>query len=635
MRTIKSLHKIEIILMILFFSCLIFSNLSAQHWNNARDYEPIVMTGNDVSKYLGQNVSQIFAYSYNQAGDSWTQIPLQIDEKDDSSHVWVPTPNNILDANDEIVFMARDMGDQVPSIDKWIDNEDSRNYERYETIATDPNDGGNQAFVYFYLSSTLQDETQGYISYTPPVEDNGADIITGITYIEGHNDNGIPVRWEIPVEAGGDGTDILDRQKLRINAVYMIFNLAITEDWLVFIKFDEPVIGKVRVCRRIWFTDFLLAMYTFNIPMYYYPFSIDSKGASVTIDPAEIQVSLIRQSFDLDLKDGAPDMKFYNAENADISVDGESDVMTPDLVFKPDVNWFLVTGDQGSIITLTELTELGTTQLYYRDDSLGGTMDGTADTGDNESWGDAGILITGSNLAGRFSISYMNYFLSANQSSDIGSEFASNLIFPLNIIQSSQLVPVELASLNASVIKGNVLLNWTTLSESNNYGFEVQRKSDSDEFWEILGFINGQGTNNSPVSYSYVDKDISANWYYYRLKQINFDGSFEYSSTIEVLLQSPKSFVLIQNYPNPFNPETVISYQIPDLNGESVEVELVIFNLLGDEVRTLVRKNQGTGYYNLMWDGRDNSGMTVSAGTYIYQIKAGKFIQSKKMTLLR
>jgi hypothetical protein len=625
--------KCKILLFIHISGFLIFSNSFAQRWNTARDYEPIVLTGSDVSKYLGLPVSQIFAYSYNQAGDTWTQLPLQIDEKDDSSHVWVPTPNNILDANDEIVFMARDMGDQVPSTNQWIDDEDSRNYERYEIIATDPNAGGSQAYLYFYVSSTLQDNAPSYVTYTPPELDNGADVISGITYVEGHNINGIPDRWEIPVEAGGSGVDILDRQKLRINATYG-FNLPITEEWLIFVKFDDPIIGKVRICRRIWLRDFL-GFYTFNIPMYYYPYSVDSKGASITLDPAEIQVSLIRQSFDLDLKDGAPEMKFYNAQNVDIVIDGDSDGLNSDLVFKPDVNWFLVTGDQGSILTLTELTELGTTQLYYHDDSLGTTADGTADTGDMESWGDNGILITGSNLAGRFSISYMNYFLSSNQSSEVGTEFASNFKFPLNIIQSSDLVPVEMASFNASVFKDEIVLNWTTLSESNNYGFEVQRRSDSEELWQVLGFINGQGMSNSPVSYNFVDKESWKNLYYYRLKQIDFDGSFLFSSILEVFIQLPESFELSQNYPNPFNPETVINYQIPDLRGESIEIQLIIYNLIGDEVKTLVREKQESGYYSIIWDGKDNAGFSVSAGTYVYRIKAGNYLQSKKMTLLR
>jgi len=197
------------------------------------------------------------------------------------------------------------------------------------------------------------------------------------------------------------------------------------------------------------------------------------------------------------------------------------------------------------------------------------------------------------------------------------------------------MVPVEMRSFEASVSEDQIILSWTTVSESNNYGFDVQRKTASNDYWETIGFVAGAGTNNSPKIYNYIDEKISENHYFYRLKQIDFDGSADFSSTIEVFIQSPKIFQLIQNYPNPFNPETVISYQIPELKGESVEVELVIFNLLGDEVRTLVQKNQGSGYYNLMWDGRDNSGKTVTAGTYVYQIKAGKFIQSKKMTLLR
>ena len=367
--------------------------------------------------------------------------------------------------------------------------------------------------------------------------------------------------------------------------------------------------------------------------MYYYPFSVDSKGASGTIDPSLVVISHIRQSFDLNRE--ASGMVFSSDNNSNILISGTPDTVNTNLVFKPEVNWFLITGDQGTVLTLTELNELGTTSLYFYDDSTGGSADGKAETGDGQSWGDIGVVITGTAIEGRMSFGYKDYFLAANQSSDLGPEFVSNFKFPLNIVQNSQLVPVELVSFRASVLKSKVLLNWTTLSESNNYGFEVQRKSDSEELWKVLGFINGQGTSSTPVSYSFGDDEISSDHYYYRIKQIDFDGSFNYSSTLKVSIQSPQSFQLGQNYPNPFNPETVISYQIPALKGESVEVKLVIYNLLGDEVKTLVQENQGAGFYSVNWNGKDNSNLDVSAATYIYRIKAGEFVQSRKMTLLR
>jgi len=192
-------------------------------------------------------------------------------------------------------------------------------------------------------------------------------------------------------------------------------------------------------------------------------------------------------------------------------------------------------------------------------------------------------------------------------------------------------LPVELSSFSASIISSTVKLNWQTATEVNNYGFDVERKilkqvQNDNASWEKIGFINGNGNSNSPKSYSYEDKNVTAGKYYYRLKQIDNDGQFEYSKAIEVDFGTLKKFELSQNYPNPFNPKTSISYNL----SEASNVRLTIFNLLGQELRTLVNEFKESGVHTINFDASD-----LNSGMYLYKIEAGSFVQTRKMTLVK
>jgi hypothetical protein len=186
-------------------------------------------------------------------------------------------------------------------------------------------------------------------------------------------------------------------------------------------------------------------------------------------------------------------------------------------------------------------------------------------------------------------------------------------------------IPVELVSFNASVTGNNVHLLWITASEINNMGFRVERFSDNK--WNELGFVNGSGTTTETMSYSYIDYNVTAGKYLYRLKQIDFDGSYEYSNIIEIDITVPDYFELSQNYPNPFNPATIIGYRL----AEGSEVTLKIFNALGEEIETLVNEFQEVGTYSIHY----NASSKNPSGVYIYRIEAGNFKDTKKMILLR
>ncbi len=192
-------------------------------------------------------------------------------------------------------------------------------------------------------------------------------------------------------------------------------------------------------------------------------------------------------------------------------------------------------------------------------------------------------------------------------------------------------LPVELTTFTASVIGSKVKLNWQTATEINNYGFEVERGSHTSTSlsvteWEKIGFVEGNGNSNSAKNYSFEDNSITPGKYSYRLKQIDNDGTFEFSSTIEVDLGIPKDFQLSQNYPNPFNPMTKIQYTLP----ADALVTLQIYSITGELIESLVSEYQSKGSYTIDFDGS-----TYASGTYIYRLVANDFFQTRKMTLVK
>jgi len=190
---------------------------------------------------------------------------------------------------------------------------------------------------------------------------------------------------------------------------------------------------------------------------------------------------------------------------------------------------------------------------------------------------------------------------------------------------SLSIVPVELAALSATVAGNDVNLLWTTASELNNNGFEIERKSGEGS-WSKVAFVKGNGTTTKISEYAFTDKGVKTGKYQYRLKQIDFDGSFSYSYAIEVEVGTPMTFELSQNFPNPFNPTTTISYRIPETSG----VTLKIFDVTGTEVMTLVNQKQEAGSYTINFDATN-----FASGMYIYKIEAGKYSSVKKMMLMK
>ncbi len=209
-----------------------------------------------------------------------------------------------------------------------------------------------------------------------------------------------------------------------------------------------------------------------------------------------------------------------------------------------------------------------------------------------------------------------------------GNSFNINFWYVDDLI-AGEVIPVEFTSFNANVNKTSVALNWSTSTETNNKGFDIQRKSVGD--YQSIGFVQGNGTSTEVHNYAFLDKNVTAGEYTYRLKQVDFDGTTSFSSEVKATVDIPAEFSLAQNYPNPFNPATKISY---GLKVDS-RVTLKIFDILGQEVVTLLNDNLTAGTHNVTFDAS-----RLNSGVYLYRIEArgadgSNFISVKKMILAK
>ncbi len=210
-----------------------------------------------------------------------------------------------------------------------------------------------------------------------------------------------------------------------------------------------------------------------------------------------------------------------------------------------------------------------------------------------------------------------------------GSGFTANsgnqANFSIVRITADTPVPVELTSFNSSVSGNNVILQWETETETNNQGFEIQRKSLNSEY-EVLGFLSGAGTTTEPRTYFFTDSKIPNGQYTYRLKQTDYNGTFSYSDEIVVEVDAPAEYALEQNYPNPFNPSTKIDFSL----AESGVVKMDVYNLLGQKVAIILDEFREAGYHSVTFNASD-----LPSGAYFYTIETPDFRQTKKMLLTK
>jgi hypothetical protein len=256
--------------------------------------------------------------------------------------------------------------------------------------------------------------------------------------------------------------------------------------------------------------------------------------------------------------------------------------------------------------------------------------DDTFDTGTDNSKGDCLDYITTTSTNTYFAL----IGVSAGGTNNVGRlDYTANIDF----LSVNQPLPVELSTFYATVIGNYIKLSWRTETETDNYGFEIERDAkvtgQIKDVWEKIGFVNGSGNSNSPINYEFIDRGLKTGTYSYRLKQIDNDGSYDYSKVIAIDYGMALKYDLTQNYPNPFNPVTKISYALPSAS----MVDLKVYNVLGQLIITLVNEEKPAGFYEVDFNAAD-----LPSGVYIYRIQAvpngrqaGDYAETKKMILLK
>ncbi|MBL1153575.1 MAG: T9SS type A sorting domain-containing protein [Ignavibacteriota bacterium] len=189
----------------------------------------------------------------------------------------------------------------------------------------------------------------------------------------------------------------------------------------------------------------------------------------------------------------------------------------------------------------------------------------------------------------------------------------------------TSLIPVELINFSAEQIENKILLKWITATEINNYGFEILRSKNLTN-WEIIGFVSGNGSTSSQSNYSFNDTELSGDRFYYKLKQIDYNGSYEFSEivTIDIYINN---YSLFQNYPNPANPTTTITFSIP----QKTEIKMELFSIAGEKIKDILNEEKDKGIYKI-----DINLSNYASGIYFYQMstKSG-YTATKKITLIK
>lgn len=719
-----------------------------------REYDPVVVRGSLFSPDLTEApISELVLYKYRADGAVWEQIPWQIDEIDTSGFFGVK--DGLFDNDDQLVFMAKDAGDQAPETD-WIDNPEARANSRFELEIKDPVDPSKKGWVYLYRSPTVSPDPglPDYMQYTPPGQSTKFnDIIDGMTYRAGHKfDTGIVNHYSILPGVGGSGLDLVDQQKARIRASTFLGDLNLNEEGNLVPKSLNFVDGRVRIIREVVYdievSGTALIEDVGLITMFYpYNSAVGAKGIEVPSElPFGAQLRMFRTS--VDFSPNATGMKLFNPFNpSGVTIDGSADAIADTLV-ENTLNWIVVTGDPGTIAFLIDVSDAGDSQRMYYDDS--GTAndqeaDGTDKTGDGSSIGDTGLIVRGDLSGQTLNLGATTVFLPPNQpAAEIGPQLTQDFGNPVLVTPMIQIfdvtapaavadltvtsvgddfvtlmwtaptedggaggavssyamrrattpvgsdvqawwdaatdvtglptpsdpgttetvtvsglnttqthyfvlrsvddfgnisgfsnpatalpVPVTLVSLITTVERNRVRLEWRTANETNNLGFEIERRRLPGA-WETIGFVEGAGTTTAPRVYTYVDDGLQSGVYEYRILQLESDGGFEILDTIRVEIAIPTQFVLEQNFPNPFNPATTIRYQVGKESGGS-NTQIAVFDLLGREVRRLVDAQQEPGYYEVVWDGRDDQGRIVPSGIYFVRLQSGSLSLVRRM----
>lgn len=346
-------------------------------------------------------------------------------------------------------------------------------------------------------------------------------------------------------------------------------------------------------------------------------------------------------TYNLIWEDQEPPGAFYNwAVSVDVSDDAEY-ISVGTLIF-------VSSSEYNGTVKLYKTSDNGSVSWEY--DNCGDNVDAVRFNKDGNvlaavSWGDLNnttadlfVFKTWEGNTPIFTVNSPGSFFSTGISDDGSTVFASGkavharvfgsggLAYNVFIDTSDTNIPVELTSFSATSDEGKIILSWTTATELNNLGFEIERSVSDQTNFVTIGSVEGNGTTTEQKNYSFTDSKLSPGIYFYRLKQIDYQGTYEYSDIVSSEILTPLKFSLQQNYPNPFNPITRISWQSP-VNGNQT---LKIYDMLGNEVAVLINEYRTAGNYEIEFSAED-----LSSGIYLYKLQVGDFVNSKKMMIIK
>lgn len=418
-----------------------------------RSYETVILKGNYFELFNNTPVNHLYLYAYSKNESAWKPIPFQIDELDPTI---ADAPDQLFDNNDELLFLAQDLGDKV-SPGNWIDDADSKSYKRYEIEVVDSRDKTKRGWCYLYRSATLTEQNKSpirYLNYNATL-----DSVIGKYYVIGNRRNWFPQTILITSDGKGDGKDFYDRTKLRIRAIPFPGADLFFDETKVLIKSAAYIkAGPIRIQRRDSLKfDIPNFEYSATFTRKYFPYYSNFSG-KVELQ-AQWLFKALRMSYDLDPRiSGA---KFYSGDssgikNRDIIVDGISDAGKMNLVLKGNSpNWTMITGQFGTLLTINSViferdpsvTDPYNQSLYYWDDKSNNPlpMSRDYDTGDGLSYGDHGMLFESYNLAGIITYNSATYFLPANQATDVAENMFYNFNSPMILYTEAQQYAAKVA----------------------------------------------------------------------------------------------------------------------------------------------------------------------------------------------
>jgi len=460
-----------------------------------RESEPIIIQGAALTDFHNVNINQLHAFCYHRTQDRWREIPLQIDERDAEGNYLLFTNQPLkgyLGENDEVVLMGCDVGEAAET-NQWISNPESRLHPRYEIKVNDLTESNGQAFVYLYRSSTIPDtltsdyaDQQLHVIYTP-VYTMGIDTLRG--YIN---------HLAFPEEKWKWGTNVLDRQKFRLNGTIKVMGIPInyhtTEERFV-VKNVKYIDGRVRVLRKMdWIMTIKSGSFSIDKPIAKLLSKFYYTRSELACTPAQLPLdygtTLLRHS--IDIKKDADELFFYNPHNSAVPLNGQPDTIDK-TVNTPGTFWALITGNRGTILQTMNLSDApGNSQRLYYCENQNQTDDGTEETGQNGAWGDVGLLLQDS-IVGEVQITPVFHF--SPQSVD--AEWAEKQLTKMNspIEMSTSLHSFAQSGASVTLLSPNGGEIWETGTtrliqwQANDISGEIELafSSNSGLDWQAIG----------------------------------------------------------------------------------------------------------------------------------------------------